>query len=141
MAANILLPLWILLSCIIGALAETCYGAYESITCIFGCCEDSLYVYCCLSNGAGIGIICACLTVVLSVIGACCRRAYANNNRRPHTVIQTVGAPSVAVVGSTQNQYGFSNQQMVSQFDPPAYPGPASTPPYPGPPPAYSNKV
>ncbi|XP_046556260.1 uncharacterized protein LOC124265522 isoform X1 [Haliotis rubra] len=139
MAANILLPLWILLSCVIGALAETCYGADESITCIFGCCEDELYVYCCLSNGAGIGIICGCLVVVLSCIGACCRHARRRNNLNQATVKHNTQAASVAVVTNTANQGAYGNQQM-SQYPPPAYPEPQTTPPYPVAPAAYPPK-
>ncbi|XP_046556266.1 uncharacterized protein LOC124265524 [Haliotis rubra] len=139
MAANILLPSWILLSCVTGALSETCYGADESITCIFGCCEDAYFVYCCLSNGAGIGIICACLAVVLSCIGACCRQAHRGNIQRRTDVMHTAQPPNVAVVANTANQGAYGNQQMP-QYPPLAYPGPPTAPPYPVAPAAYPPK-
>ncbi|XP_067660496.1 uncharacterized protein [Haliotis asinina] len=139
MAANTLLSSWILLSCITGALSETCYGEFESLTCIFGCCEDALYIYCCLSNGAGIGIICACLAVVLSCIGACCRHAHRQNVLRQATVMQNTQAASVAVVTNSANQGAYGNQPM-QQFAPPPYPGPQTTPPYPVTPAAHPPK-
>ncbi|XP_046553836.1 uncharacterized protein LOC124263294 isoform X2 [Haliotis rubra] len=49
-----------------GAVATTCYVATSSINCLFGCCSDTLFVYCCLSNGAGIGIIIGVIVMILS---------------------------------------------------------------------------
>ncbi|XP_046553837.1 uncharacterized protein LOC124263295 [Haliotis rubra] len=136
MAANILLPLWILLSCVIDALAETCYREDESFTCILGCCEDENYVDCCLGNGASIGIICTCVAVVLSCIGACFRQFRRRNNLSEDDNTQ---GPSVTVVTNTTMQGAYGNQQM-SQYPPPAYPGPPTTAPYPVAPAAYPPK-
>ncbi|XP_067663580.1 protein shisa-4-like [Haliotis asinina] len=56
-----------------GAVATTCYGATASINCLFGCCSDTFYVYCCLSNGAGIGIIVGVIVMILSTCFICLR--------------------------------------------------------------------
>ncbi|XP_046369841.2 uncharacterized protein LOC124144474 isoform X1 [Haliotis rufescens] len=58
---------------IAGTSATTCYGASSSINCLFGCCSDAYFVYCCLSNGAGIGIIIGVIVMVLSTCVICLR--------------------------------------------------------------------
>ncbi|XP_048243978.1 uncharacterized protein LOC124145993 [Haliotis rufescens] len=51
--------------------AETCYGRYSSTICIFGCCEDAVYIFCCVSNKWAITIIVFAAFVTIALLCTC----------------------------------------------------------------------
>ncbi|XP_046369838.2 uncharacterized protein LOC124144469 [Haliotis rufescens] len=81
-----------------GTTAETCYGDYSNIYCMFGCCSDTFVIYCCLSNGAGIGIIIGVIIFFAAIAGLICRRRYVART----TYAQ--GSPGVSVVQTSTAQ-------------------------------------
>ncbi|XP_071086865.1 uncharacterized protein [Haliotis cracherodii] len=51
--------------------AETCYGRDTSTTCIFGCCEDAVYIFCCVSNKWAITIIVFAAFITIGLLCTC----------------------------------------------------------------------
>ncbi|XP_067661390.1 uncharacterized protein [Haliotis asinina] len=94
-----------------GTTAETCYGDTSSIYCMFGCCSDALFVYCCLSNGAGIGIIIGAIIFFAAVVALICRRRYYYRTTQCQT------SPGVSVVQTTSSSASYG--QGYGQAPPP----------------------
>ncbi|XP_071087803.1 uncharacterized protein [Haliotis cracherodii] len=100
-----------------GTAAETCQGAYTSIYCMFGCCSDTFLIYCCLSNGAGIGIIIGVIVFFAGIAGLICRRRYVARTTHVH------GSPGVSVVqtSTAQSNLGYGQAPPPYAVAPKAY--------------------
>ncbi|XP_067660497.1 uncharacterized protein, partial [Haliotis asinina] len=87
-----------------GAVAKTCVRGY--LNCLFGCCTDGYFIYCCLSNGAGFGIIFGVIVMAFSTcaICFCLRRHHAPYSHRVAGQ-QTVNVSGTTVMQSHTAQY------------------------------------
>ncbi|XP_046369840.2 postacrosomal sheath WW domain-binding protein-like [Haliotis rufescens] len=88
-----------------GADARTCLRGY--LNCLFGCCTDGYFIYCCLSNGAGIGIIIGVIVMVIST----CVISIGVRRHRGRQRSMAVGQQASNIPGTTVTQLQTASSQ------------------------------